>query len=907
MATPTNPEKGYERFFNAFFDRNFKKVSKALQGAGGFISDTFLPGSSGYFKALKTVEVVVDQIVEIQNVHKAFYYALVYSAANTFFKGMVVYKLELQDDDLSIRQYRKSILDSFDEKHYQATSFDVARFNADPTVAKIRTRFLEWAKVNEVSGLNLQRLEKYFNRYQEVDFFEVLESSKTKYARLTEFLNNASYQKRIKLLRRVDYENELAEQYRENVLGDEHGVTLDEIYIEPKFKIHHRSVTEDILKDKKVDVGQSGFFEPTLELNIHQYVNQLLLHQDPLELEKQHTRALFLLGYPGQGKTSFCKRLIYDIVQEQNPPIHQAFYFVKLKNISDTATNDLLRYPIDTVRKEVELQIKEELDKFKFYESLLILDGLDELKMNKGLTDGDIDDFCARLINETEKHLKLRVILTSRYGYIKLDHLPKSCHHALILQLENFDLTQQKQWLTKYRQFNQTTPLTEAILEEFNDEDDTYDAIRELLGQPILLKIVATLEQPLDKKDTKTKIYEKLFDQLIQRRYAGGKQIKALEGVSEEDLRRIIQDIALEIFQSPYEYVHYQQLKEMAAEWGLENFKESVKNLMISFYFKEIPKSEEDNHLQNKDNYAIEFLHKSLQEYMTAEKIWREVQELSNKKDSFFKEVFELFAPKLLSLEVAQDLTDIIQQADETLKQAVAKKFQKFFPELLKHDFLYKYEYYPSPTIMASPTEQSRHVFYGFWTILIHAQPETNFLTDVTRAKFTTLLSYYGDGLPLLNLSFQNLDWMKLPQADLSGADLSGANLMITNLVGANLMIANLVGVNLMIANLVGANLMSANLRHALLSSPRYFERAIIHASTKIDQTYVLVANWLNELEQVVQNDSDYPLEFHKYYIAGPLSAEEIENSPNLYLKEVAKGGQSIYQIRLKPGETEED
>ena len=60
-------------------------------------------------------------------------------------------------------------------------------------------------------------------------FRSVLESSKTKYARLTEFLNNASYQKRIKLLRRVDYENELAEQYRENVRSEEHTSELQSL------------------------------------------------------------------------------------------------------------------------------------------------------------------------------------------------------------------------------------------------------------------------------------------------------------------------------------------------------------------------------------------------------------------------------------------------------------------------------------------------------------------------------------------------------------------------------------------------------------------------------------------------------------------------------------------------------
>ena len=236
------------------------------------------------------------------------------------------------------------------------------------------------------------------------------------------------------------------------------------------------------------------------------------------------------------------------------------------------------------------------------------------------------------------------------------------------------------------------------------------------------------------------------------------------------------------------------------------------------------------------------------------------------------------------------------------------------------------------------------------------AQPETNFLTDLTRAKFTTLLNYYGDGLSRLNLSFQNLieaslsgvdlnyadlsytklsygdlnraslsgthlsqaklintylesvdlSHANLSHADLSSADLNGANLEGSHLNNANLRRAHLIGANLSNADLSHAYLIGANLSHAVLPSPQYFERARMHTSTKIDHAYVLAANWLDEVEQVVQNDSYDPLDFQKYYITGPLSAEEIENSDSFYLKEVAKGGQSIYQIRLKPEEDQD-
>ncbi|HAS44704.1 MAG TPA: hypothetical protein DCS93_29770 [Microscillaceae bacterium] len=1015
MATPKNPEKGYERFFNAFFDRNLKKVSKAIQGAGGLISEFVIPGSSNYFKALKTVEVIVDQIVEIQDVNKAFYHAIVYSTANTFFKGLVVYDLELNEDDLSIRQYRKSILDSFKKENYKAQSFDVSRFNADPTVVKIRTRFLDWAKTNDIDELNRQRLEKYFTRHQEVDFFEVLESSKTKFARLTEFLKNDSYQKRIKLLRRIEYENELAEQYLENVLGDEHGVTLDKIYIEPKFKIYHRSISKDIVERKEIYKDQSGFLKIESNLNIHEYTNQLLLKKDSLNLGKQNTRMLFLLGYPGQGKTSFCKRLIYDIVQEQNPPINQKFYFVRLKNIIDT--NDLITNPLATLRDYIEEQIDADIPKREFHKSLLILDGLDELKMNAGLTDQQIDDFCRRLIDETEVKEKsnLRIIVTSRYGYIKLDDLPKASDypHAITLQLESFDLTQQKQWLAKYQNFNKKTPLTKDILEEFNVEDDSYQAIKELLGQPILLKIIATLNQTLDKKDTKTKIYEKLFDQLIERKYADGGQISILKNITKVDLRKVLQDIAIKIFHSPYEYIHYQELRKLSKNWDIDNYEESIKTLMVSFYFQEVQKKASDDSIQNKENYAVEFLHKSLQEYLTAEKIWSDVKSLVEVTDidDFFKKVFKLFSQKLLSAEVLTDLKELINQ-DKTdkIREKLSKRFTKFFPELLAHDFLYYYNYNEILNEFKSPREQSRNVFYGVWNILINLKLSFDDeedrdiignLDESSRQKFYTLLRAYDKQLYFLNLKFQklinfsltgvdlrrvifdnsvlegayltftdlflvhfidvNISDVDLSRSDLRGtlfkntnlnntifryadlfdSDLSGADLSTSNLDGANLnnsilkgvklsgsMLSNvqMVQANLEKADLTEAKLFKVNLtyanlndvdlsasilldtscRHTFFPPINNFIQAAFNSNTSIINAYTQDVNWVINFKTISKEEVSEPFNIQKYYLSQPLTQEEIQNSPNPYLKEIAKNGKPIYQIRLKPGETEE-
>ncbi len=709
MATPTNPEKGYERFFNKFFERDFKDVSKFLQGLG--------------LKPAKAVEVVVDRLRKIENVDKAFYTALVYSSATTFYNALVKHELELPGDQLLITQFRNSLFQSREILDYKAEEFDIEKFFSNQAVQNIQDHYKGWLQQMGFTTLDIRKVQAHFTDYFKIDFYEFLEESKSKYERLTDFLKRDSYQERIKLYRREMYYSRLSSMYLEAVLNDEKGVSLKDLYVEPWFKIEGNCLSEKLIREKNLErnINDSGFIEFDELYDLHHYVNQLFLNKDLLELGKQETRVLFVLGYPGQGKSSFCKRLMYDWINDENLPLNQHLHFIKLREISNPQR--LLSDTLEILRKIAEKSKDVDIPEREFQKSWLILDGLDELIMNNSLDDHEVDDLCKQFIQEAKNHPKLRIVLTSRIGYINLENLPTNRSHTLVLQLQGFTLNQQLEWLRNYQVYHVETKLTEEKLRDFNQKME-HEAIQELLEQPILLNIIASLENAPSGSSTKVQIYEDLFTMLIKREYSKDGQNAAQEGLTEDKLRKVIQDIAIKIFHSPYDYVHYYQLKQMAKEeWEIDNFEKSLKSLMVSFYFKETTKNYKDDNRENKGNYAVEFLHKSLQEYMTAEKIWREVQELSNKKDSFFKEVFELFAPKLLSPEVARDLIDIIQQADETLKQVVAKKFQRFFPELLKHDFLYKYEYHPGPATMVSPTEQSRHVFYGFWTILIYAQP----------------------------------------------------------------------------------------------------------------------------------------------------------------------------------------
>ena len=258
-----------------------------------------------------------------------------------------------------------------------------------------------------------------------------------------------------------------------------------------------------------------------------------------------HSRIALLLGFPGQGKTSFCKRLINDLIstERSKKPI---FYF-KLKDVPNTHL--LIGSPFVTLHETFKQNEGLAIDMSFFADSIVILDGLDELFMKEGLKLDDIEWFCQTLTRDVERMPSLQVIITSRKHYVNLDRILS--YNILICQLEPLTFDLQKKWLKKYRQFHPETWLTTRELER---KSKTF--LGEMMEQPILLHIIATLINVIDSKITRAELYEKLFSQLIERKYSADGQIQILKEIKPKTLRELIQEIAL-CYLSNREWIYF--------------------------------------------------------------------------------------------------------------------------------------------------------------------------------------------------------------------------------------------------------------------------------------------------------------------------------------------------------------
>ena len=172
---------------------------------------------------------------------------------------------------------------------------------------------------------------------------------------------------------------------------------------------------------------------------------------------------------------------------------------------------------------------------------------------------------------------------------------------------------------------------------------------------------------------------------------------------------------------------------------------------------------------------AIEFMHKSLQEYLVAEKMFDEMLRLIDKdrKGKYFitdykdvlKIAWELFSSHTVSKEIQIYLIDIIKIYDnKDEKLELANRLASFLPELLKKDFLYEFNLNDD----SYPIQKSLNVFYKYWTVLSYLGSQKNYIIKEFERKFYEKLLMLNNDFSLdiamnggaslnyeLNLSYQ--------------------------------------------------------------------------------------------------------------------------------------------------------
>ena len=782
----------------------------------------------------KVAGLAMKKIVEISDEARALSHAVGFASGMAFRQALVRYKIPLHLSAHRERIFRQQLRKLLKEEVIDLAAFSLDDFWDSELVRRYRALYLDLLKHGDVDAKQQLRVVNYLRDFARIVFLRLLEEHEAVYYHLAEYLESRSYLELQLQHRHERYRTELKNLYTEVVLNDPEGMTLDAVYIQPRFGLYEKCLVEGDYQTEEKEKAFVPAASQNYRESIHPFVLDWLQGSCPdLPLLNKQVRFLLVYGYPGQGKTSFCKRLLYDVFGEH--PLGQEVYFLKFKNFKQPGDlkNDCLKVIRDYLQDQHDLEV----DKKELRRSLLVLDGLDELLMKNKLQKSDIENILRELIREVEQHGNLRMIVTSRYGYVHLGDIPKE--NALVLQLGELDLEQQKNWLRIYREFHPKSKLTPNRLEKINGEE-SY--LKELITQPILLHMIASLQEEIDFKASRATIYGKLFDQITRPGWKEG-QIDQLKGLEARTLRRYVRELAFEIFRSGESYLHKSRIESLDATRSFKaklkdiSFQDALKTLMVAFYFQEIPKKGGPEDKEDDFDYAIEFLHKSLYEYLATEKIWTTLSNTFLHKDlegeyslesrsKALAAVDALMGDQRLTEELVIYLEEIIAET-KIDKKELATRLSHFLSYFLKKDFVFRYDSNQQGKVI----HRALHAFYAFWTILSNLQPGTNYLEDTEdQEHFAYLLELLSRRYHKLNLRGAKLIGAKLIGADLRGADLRGADLRGADLRGADLRGADLRGADLRRADLRGADLRGAKLRRANLYGAILIETILMGA-----------------------------------------------------------------------------
>jgi len=579
--------------------------------------------------------------------------------------------------------------------------------------------------------------------------------------------------------------------FLEDKYKKEEKITLEDIYTEPKFAFF--DVKKNILKDSS---------ESLLEL-IGQFIKDSL----PKNIEKKYKvvigNTLFILGEPGIGKSSLVSKIVSIIRRNR-------VYCVRLRDLDkkEIKTEGALNAILNILS----------IEDIDLTQKTLILDGVDELCGIENY-ESSIDDFCFSLIKEANR-LNFKLLFTSRLSYV---HLEDSRFDTMVvLKLLPFQEEQFKDWFhqyyTKHNQTEQTCLIKENLLILCNTEKETEKKKLELFGIPLVLYLLVELQVDISEINSLGSLYDKLFDDL-ERRFYDEKTTNTLPNLY-ENCKEIAEHLAQKMFNLQRDILTSEQCHEVLSSLperlksSFPMMRENEDFYLLSFYYR-----------MDKEKCSVEFIHKSLMEYLVGGILYYRISPILNildeekQRKQLQKELDEFFTFCAITDEICSFfLYNAVKHEQKEKLFHLLKKYYKFYLEV---GFLYQIDDNKNSLI------KIQNLFTSYWKLLrILANTKEDNLSDnekylfcnyLTRISFGEIdLSYQN--LIKTNLNMANLCMANLCMADLSGANLSMANLSRANLSRANLSGADLSGADLFEANLSGANLVGANLSGTNLS-----------------------------------------------------------------------------------------
>lgn len=572
-----------------------------------------------------------------------------------------------------------------------------------------------------------------------------------------------------------EYYDYVLEQYKKRnegneLLGEE---SLEELYMQPSY---YKSKEEfgyvEQLFDEFISNGKSG--------------------------------VLWIVGEPGHGKTSMCKKAVADYsLKKRYQQVNGVFWFrLNPHDVSKMVGNQKL-----SLEKVFSWGLTDDsrdktfsLDEMKG--GLVFLDGFDELKSS--LEKNDIlDNRFHTQVNQLAERYKLHIVVTSRTraleqvyscteenlisgnAEIKCEFRDGSSRKNAVKMLAPLTNKEQLKWINDLIKLRKRTGKDTSDLERYRK---TFHSLQEngdikgLLEIPILLRmIVQNCYEP--SSANRVDLYRNLFDKTLLR-----------QGIEfqRDELQSVYRQIAFRIF----------VYDDDSAELNKGEFKDIAgSDAYLYQYYLHTP--EIGAGPDKEDKYRVTFLHRSFYQYFLSEFLYEK-----------FKAVTDVQSGKdFLKYLWARRLDNYVLDNFRYMAKSVNTACKCVLSAIEETDAILPiYENVSDAKERIGNYDMANNVFWNAVSACnsLFQIENSQELLDLT-GRIAKLLSNYDCSGILLSMSSLNY-------AHLSGARLNGANLSTAHLSRVDLSRAHLRGTKLSCTNLKGAILSGANLSEADLS-----------------------------------------------------------------------------------------
>ena len=477
-----------------------------------------------------------------------------------------------------------------------------------------------------------------------------------------------------------------------------------------------------------------------------------------------------------------------------------------------------------------------------FKNSVLVLEGFDELCMVESLFDGGKTTYFQNLNNELSRmDCDCKVIVTTRPSYLKVEGLDFTKAH---LSIRPFSVNKRVSWLRKYETRCTVNDDLKRIL--LRDDIRVLDGI---IDSPLTLYMIVTKNVHISETSSLWEIYNRIFsEEVYKRHYERGNPHDINQ--YRDLLYRLTSEIANAVSKEEHLFATVDKLLEIQNVrtlldhlHGLDKEKnpnyQSIKNILedcfgLASYFK----ISEKTYADGQSKCAVEFYHNNIKDYFFCEYIWLNLERIYSEipNDSFamekwfirnFQEMFQhsVFlkdsseGARSMAIRFLESKVGYLKEHDirtDFICQEMKNHYlQHFFGKMLQTGMLYHYEYNGEENILNMIACIYSAVFSIYHTIYLPYLAE-NEKISIAKREFTIDIGtsfIYRILFPVANIknqSYIRFDGIMFSGIDFGQHDFRYSSFQNCLMIGCDFENCDLRGTDFSFASLQRADLSKA-------------------------------------------------------------------------------------------------